>query len=55
MNDDKTYWGLLAEAGTVKELEEFGNKWGELVVSVRICHTEGDLSVSLNQTRAQLS
>ena len=55
MNGDKTYWGPLAEAGTVKELEEFGNKCGELLMSVRICHTEGDLSVGLNQTRAQLS
>ena len=55
MNGDKTYWGLLAKACAVKELEKFGDEWGELLVSVRICHTEGDLCVSLNQTRTQLS
>ena len=55
MNGDKTYWGLFAKTCTVKELEKFGDEWGKLLVSVRICHTEGDLCVSLNQTRAQLS
>ena len=55
MNGDKTYWGLLAKAGTIKELEKFRDEWGKLLVSVRICHTEGDLCVGLNQTRAQLS
>ena len=55
VSGDKTYRSLLAEAGTVEELEEFGNKWSELVVSVRIGHSEGDLRVGLNQTRAQLS